>query len=137
MSTTYEDIQKQILDYISDNWTETSVQYPNVHLDVSGLESWIQVNIVPFIANRLLITGSSTNGVIHKGQLVINVFRLANKGTKTAMQYVDDIIDLFREYQMTISGNYKLQFYVPEVDIVGPSGNYWQVTVSIPWEFLD
>ena len=145
-TTTFENITKKITNYLGSNWTATSIQYPNTDLiDISSLNYFISLNIVPFPSRRLCITGDADTGLQYKGQIVIGLYRRIGKGTGGLNQYVDDICDLFRYYSLTW-GSEKIQFYLPSVNEIGnvgdvmlgksTSSDWYQINVSIPWEYL-
>lgn len=145
-TTTFEDISKKIITYFGANWTTTSVQYPNTDLlDPSSLEYFVVFNIVKFPSRRLCITGNDDTGLIHTGEVVVNLYRRVGKGIGQLQQYVDDICDLFRYYAIEWDSK-KIQFFVPIVNEIGHAGrsvlgestiyNWWQVNISIRWEYL-
>lgn len=136
--TIWEDIEKTIIAYFGENWTSTQIQYPNTIRDMSAYGSWVSINIVSIMADRLTITGSTSTGILYKGEVIVNVYRGFNKGTGTVKQYIDDIINLFRYVQLTIDGGNTIQFSIPQHYVIGMSMDnvLWQETISIPFECL-
>lgn len=136
--TIWEDIEKTIIAYFGENWTSTQIQYPNTIRDMSAYGSWVSINIVSIMADRITITGSTSTGILYKGEVIVNVYRGLNKGTGTVKQYIDDIINLFRYVQLTIDGGNTIQFSIPQHYVIGMSMDnvLWQETISIPFECL-
>lgn len=137
MSTTvFEAIEKAVTNRVKDNWTATAIQYPNTVKDMSGEASWMSVDVVHTMAQRLTITGNDDTGLLYRGQVVLNIYRLSGKGTATIKSLVDDAGDLFRYVRLSVSGGNTLQFYVPNVAVLGLRGQWWQETVTVPFEYL-
>lgn len=145
-TTTFEDINKKIIAYFGANWTSTGVQYPNTDLlDPSTLEYFVSLDIVPFLSRRLCITGNDDTGLIHIGEVVLNLYRRLGKGVGQLNQYVDDLCDLFRYHKIEWD-NKKIQFFVPVINELGNVGkvmlgqstsySWWQIDISIRWEYL-
>lgn len=135
-TTVLESIEKAITDRVKDNWTATAIQYPNTVKDMSGESSWLSVDVVHISAQRLTMTGGADTGIIYKGQVVMNIYRLSGKGTGTVKSLVDDAADLFRYVRLSVAGGNTIQFYVPQISVAGLRGQWWQETVTIPFEYL-
>lgn len=137
MSTTrWDDIEKTIVGYISSNWSVTSIAWPNVDFNPTGLNIWIQVHVLPADAYQFTITGGNT-GQMHKGILHINLYAKRNTGTGTIKGYVDDLCDLFNNKTLTISGSDNIQFSVPKPKVWGPDGEWWREIVKTEFGYLD
>ena len=118
MSTTWDDIEKKICEYILQNWIETPIQWPNTifdpedALDDTDRSVWLQFDIIPVDDWQHTITGGNT-GQMHRGILHFNLFIAKGKGTGLLSEYIDDLRDLFNHHSITI-GTYTLQFGVPK-----------------------
>jgi len=135
-TTRWDDIEKTIIDHIGDNWSATSIAYPNVDFNPISLDAWLQVHVLPTDAYQYTITGGNT-GQMHKGILHLNLFARRNKGTGTIKGYVDDLCDMFNHTTLTISGNDVIQFSVPKPKVFGPDGDWWREVVRVEFEYLD
>ena len=124
MSTTWDDIEKEICKYILDEWIETPIQWPNTNFDpIAELESadrsvWLSVNIIPTDDYQYTITGGNT-GQLHKGILHLTLSIRKNKGTGLLTEYIDDARDLFNHHSITTNSNHTLQFDVPKPFRIG------------------
>ena len=88
------DSERQIIEtYIETNWTATPIAWEEVpYTPVEGT-SFISVTVKP--GGSVIM--SMPSGTRYHGLLIIDVYCPRNQGTKTIRDYVDDVVDLFTD----------------------------------------
>ena len=144
----YAGAVKAIEDRLTANWTTTPIGFENddrpTVLDGSG-------NLKPWAYCEILSTESGIKGagkpgshvVIDEGLVQVTVFVPAGSGRLLGRQYATAIGEIFRakEFYNAISGAC-VRTWTPEVGpgnpatSENPSGNWWAVAVTIPFEFI-
>lgn len=133
---------------LSSNWTTTPIGFENsddpVQVNGSGdLAPWVFCEIV---SDRASIRGAGKPGshvVIDEGFISATVFVPVGSGRATARQYAVSIGEIFRtkEFYNSDAGAC-VRTWTPEIGpgnpatSENPSGNWWAVTVTIPFEFF-
>jgi hypothetical protein len=128
-------------------WTATPKAFENGQapdvLDGNGL-------LVPWVhfeafATRAGIKGAGKPGdhvVVEDGEIVATVFVPVESNRATALQYATAIGEIFRVKEFYQSAGTCVRSWTPRVgrgDVTtseNPNGNWWAVTVTIPFEFI-
>ena len=69
----------------------------------------------------------------HPGVVIVQVFALAEKGTKLARDHADTIAAIFRNVQISITGGV-IRFREPRGIPVGEGNGWWQLNVECPFQ---
>ena len=124
---TLEEIRNEIMNKFSSSWaTATEICWPNQKFNEPNA-IWIR----PTIKMGETFVGEIGQGVgLRTGVLMIQIFDLANNGTKNALQYAARLETLFR--RVDLNG---VMFKESSSDILGLDDNgYYNVLVSIGFE---
>jgi hypothetical protein len=131
----YNDLYKAIINFIASNWTTTTVVYPNDDgKSITNKKYYLEVHIVPFPTIRRVMTATTNTGLYYTGQVVLNLYRRKGTGVGKSTEYVDTLCDLFR-YANIVVGSSSVNFLVPEVTDMGPQDKWYQINISIPYEY--
>lgn len=136
MSTYFDDIEEKIFKKLSDNWSATSISWPNVNLDVTSLSAWVEPYILWVDRFQQTITGDNSGQRI-KGILHINIYVKPNKGTGLTKEYMDTLTDIFNHAEVVLSGSNIINFDVPKPSGGGiKDGEWWKESFKVEFNYL-
>ena len=124
---TAEEIRSEIMNVFSSSWaTATAVAWSNQKFNEPNAP-WIR----PTIKFGETVYGEIGQGVgLRQGVLMIQVFDLANNGTKNSLEYASRLELLFRRKDLD-----GVMFKESTTDLVGLDENgYWNTLVSVAFE---
>lgn len=138
-TTTCFDIAQAMGSRLKDNWTATDIQRPNQDFAPGDADAWISWSNRLADSYRFVIGPARQKGVMMKGLFIIEIFVKPNTGSGLAMEYADDLRDLFEEIQLIVNSG-ELELMVPRAREIGPVSinevKWWEVMVEIPWRYL-
>jgi hypothetical protein len=138
-TTTYFDLEQAMLARLIDNWSATDIQSPNQDFAPENADAWISASNRPADNYRQIIGPARTKGIAMRGLFVVEIFVKPNSGAGTAMEYADDIRDIFEEVQLTVNSG-ELDLMVPRVRNIGPTEinniQWYEVMIETPWRYL-
>jgi hypothetical protein len=121
-TSSYTEEQAAIMGRISDEWTTTSIAYPNTHFDPAESAAYIRPVVRRGTAFNASV--SSTNRRIrHPGLLIIEVRVRKNTGDEDALDHGDALAALFRNLSLAPG----IHFRAPTVRDLGPDASGWYV----------
>lgn len=130
MSTTYRDIRDAIIKRIKDNWAATIIHWPGTELKPPAAP-WIQPRIVWGAAVQVALGQDAPTRIT--GLLHTNVFTEIGKADDEAMDYVDDLRDLFPRNLRLAAGTKSIIFETPRAAPALEDEDWHQVPVLAPF----
>ena len=124
-----QDVVRNVVEtHLQDNWTQTPIQWENVHFEPIEGQSFIAPVIVPTSGIQISLGGVALNR--WEGFIDISVFIPMNQGSKTGNDLADALIKLF--YHYTEQG---VSFYTGYAKPTGSTESWWKINVTIPYYF--
>jgi len=110
----------------------TRVAWPNAEFTppTDDTTVWVRFTILDG-ASRQASAGAAANMHRHPGLVVVNIFAPLNRGDKAALETVDEVSAIFRNWQ---DASNRIRFFSPEVERVGPEEKWYQINVSFMFE---
>lgn len=121
----YLSAKASIESYLITNWTETQIKLDNTTFNTSGVDKFISPILLPTTSGRELM--NSAKPYLDSYILHINVFIRTSVGSGAAMSLVDLLDAMLKEKKIG-----DLMIEVPDVNIVGNDGDFYQVAVKFP-----
>lgn len=136
---------------LSANWSTTRIVETNQRLenwppvDANGDPTpWVLIEVIGNDARQTSTGSPGGSWHVDEGHVVVHVFVETKRGTETALQYAVTIGEIFRNEQFyTETAGHAVRTWTPRVDGGGnadvegvPSGSWYRVTVTIPFEYL-
>lgn len=122
----HTDLRTRIESYISNNWSDTDVEFENVPFDVSKHNEYISVYLREGQSEQFSLgtTGSYTT----PGAIIISVFVKKDTGTARCRQIADAVSDMFRGLKLG-----SIVFYVPQGSPINSNTVFFQFNVTVPF----
>jgi hypothetical protein len=113
------------------NWSTTVISWQNVDDPAipPANTAWVEFSVLHGGSNNI---GFGAEAQLHRlaGIIDIGIFVPKGTGLRTAVMYADTIAAIFRDWEDETSG---IVCRSPYINVVGQSGEYEQVTVTIPF----
>ncbi len=131
--TAFYDAASAIRSRMQANWSATPIVWENTPSEPTPGTAFVFLEILNADAFQASIGAPTSRLYRHTGVIQAHVFTPVNKGTKDALQHADAIAAIFRG--QTFSG---VLCFAPRIgggELADDDGNWWRVTVSIPFQF--
>lgn len=122
----FEQATTLIEDRLSNNWTETEIDYDNVEFSPVVGTPFVRLQTEWTDTNITSIGGRSRG----EGYVNISIFYPANKGTVVVTEMADSLSQLFNQWS---SGN--LRFTVARTVRIGQQESWYRLDVVVPFTF--
>lgn len=109
----------------------TAVAYPGVRYEPTVGTPFVRLAILQGESIQMNMAAAGRRTYRHNGMVIIQCFRPTHEGEKPALDLADAAAAVFRGTTLA-SG---IIFRSPTVDVVGAEGGWFQVNVSIPFQF--
>ena len=108
------------------------VAYPNAQFTppVDDDTTWVRLAILDG-QSRQASMGAASNMHRHPGIVVVSIFAPLNRGDKSALETVDEVSAIFRNWR---DASTRLRFFSPEVEHIGTEDKWYQINVSFMFE---
>ncbi len=126
--TKLADIETEVRQYFSVNWTATDIAWPNrPYTPVTGVP-WVSVAILPgnTFEKEIGVTPSAVGE--RTGVVIFSVFVPLSGGTLKASEYSDQIEALFRRRMLST-----IYFGEPYTTLAGNDAPWYQMSVKCPF----
>jgi hypothetical protein len=117
------------------------IAWPNIIFDTKGAfgKTWVRfsVSFRPTVRELLDGTQGTGSGTKLAGRVFVEVFSPLGNGSSAALTLAEDIGKAYTEVDLEVeTGKQPLVLDVYSLNTIGPSNQWWQVNVSVPFEYL-
>lgn len=114
MSTIQHEIRKAIDNLFTDEWSETSLKYPNRTLDTAGLDEYCDFTIQSVVSEQRTLGLSVGSGEESAFILIFRIFTNVGIGDGRASVIADAFRTIVNRTTITLDSGGRLTFSVPD-----------------------
>ena len=100
--------------YFQNNWTATSIEFPDMTLPTTSLDSYISLNFYPITNQRIGVDGTSNGRIAYHGMSQVLCY---HKSKKLALKLADDIKTFFQGQQLPKDINVDIGIDYPAIQL--------------------
>lgn len=127
----YSDHVSFLRQLLSDNWTETPIDWPNVALTPPERKPWVRFTVQDADRSLASIGAPGSNLTRQPSILYLQLFTPSNEGDGDALRLAEALAAIYNTTQYAAEG---LHFRQPaSIKQVGVNGAWYQVNVLVPF----